>query len=81
MLRNLVETVIQSNAEVAAEQEQALMVTTSHAKSQMEDLNQLAAETGASITELKESIVSEASRNTYSANNPASIIPSNHISK
>lgn len=58
LLRTLVETVIQSNAEVAAGQEQALAVTTNQAKSQMEDLNILAGETGANIAELKASIVS-----------------------
>lgn len=58
MLRTLVETVVQSNAEMAAGQEQALAITTSRAKSQIEELNILAGETGASIAELKQSIVS-----------------------
>ena len=58
MLRTLVETVIQSTAEVAAGQEQALMLTTNHAKSHLEGLNELAGETGANLAELKESIVS-----------------------
>lgn len=57
MLRNLVQTVIRGNAEVAAEREQALVLTTSRAKSQIEELSILASDTGASIAELKESIV------------------------
>jgi hypothetical protein len=51
---------IQSNSEVAAEQEKALIMTTKQAKSQLEDLSLLAGQTGATIAELKESLVSQA---------------------
>lgn len=61
MLKNLVQTVIQSTAEVAAHQDQALSVTTNRAKSEIEELSVLAGETGATIAELKESIVSDTS--------------------
>ncbi|KAG9245100.1 hypothetical protein BJ878DRAFT_541623 [Calycina marina] len=56
LLRNLVETVMASNADLAASQEQALSATTNRAKAEMEDLNALAGDTGATIAELKEAI-------------------------
>ena len=62
MLKNMVETVLQSNAEMAAGQEQALSITTNRAKSQMKDLSLAAGEAGASISELKESLVSNTSQ-------------------
>jgi hypothetical protein len=48
----------QGNAEMAAGQEQALEVTTNYASSQMQYLNDLAGETGMTISELRESVVS-----------------------
>ncbi|KAH8601289.1 hypothetical protein B0O99DRAFT_736507 [Bisporella sp. PMI_857] len=56
ILRNLIESLMQSNAEIAASRERALSVTTNRAKSEMEDLSLLAGETGAAIAELKDSI-------------------------
>jgi len=53
--------VIQRTAEVTAGQEQALSMTTNLAKSEMEELSILAGETGATIVELRESIVSDIS--------------------
>jgi len=61
MLNNMIHIVIQSTAEVAASQEQALSGTTNLAKLEMEELRILAGETGATIAELKESIVSNIS--------------------
>ena len=58
MLKNLMQIIIQSTAEVAASQEEALSLTTNRAKSEMEELSSLAGEAGATVAELKESIVS-----------------------
>jgi len=61
LLKNLIKIVIQRTAEVTAGQEQALSMTTNLAKSEMEELSILAGETGATIVELRESIVSDIS--------------------
>jgi len=62
MLKSLVQVVTQSTEEVAAGHEQALQVTTNLAKSEMKELGILARETGATIAELKDSIVSDIAR-------------------
>jgi hypothetical protein len=58
MLKSHFQTMARGHAEMAAGQEQALELTTSYAKSQIERLNDLAGETGDTIAELKESVVS-----------------------
>lgn len=57
MLTRLFQTMAQGNAEMAAEQEQALEVAAKYAKLQMQYLNTLAGETGATISELQASVV------------------------
>lgn len=57
MLKRLFQTAAQGNAEMAAGQEQALEIATNHAKSQIQHLNDLASETGVTISELRESVV------------------------
>lgn len=44
MIRNLVSTMVQSNAEMAAEQEHAISVTTNNLKSSLGGINELVAE-------------------------------------
>jgi hypothetical protein len=58
MLKVLLKTIVQSNAEVAAGQEMALMATTGLATSRMNGINSLAEDTSATLNELKGSIVS-----------------------
>ena len=58
MLRGLFQTMAQGNAEMAAGQEQALEAASSYAKLQMQHLNNLTGETGATISELRASVVS-----------------------
>jgi hypothetical protein len=58
MLKNLFQTMAQGNAEMAAGQEQALEVAASYAESQIQRLNNLAGDTGATISELRASVVS-----------------------
>lgn len=58
MLKRLFQTAAQGNAEMAASQEQALETATNHARSQVEHLNDLAGETGVTISELRKSLVS-----------------------
>lgn len=57
MLRNLVEMVIQSTAEIASEQDKALSINTKNTKSQLEGLNNLAVETAVTMAEVRESMV------------------------
>jgi hypothetical protein len=57
ILKNLVNTVMQSNAEIASEQEKAIVASTGSVKSQLESLNTVADETGATIAELREAVV------------------------
>jgi hypothetical protein len=57
MLKTLFQTMAQGNAEMAAGQEQVLEVTMNYAKSQMQHLDVLAGETGATISELRASVV------------------------
>ena len=58
MLRGLFQTMAQGNAEMAAGQEQALEVASSYTRLQMQHLNNLTGETGATISELRASVVS-----------------------
>jgi hypothetical protein len=57
MLKGLFQTMAQGNAEMAAEQEHALEVSANYAKLQMQHLNTLTGETGATISELRTSVV------------------------
>jgi hypothetical protein len=57
-LKQLFDTVIQGNAEMASEQENAVAVNTQHAKSELESLSTLVGETKESVAMLAESIVS-----------------------
>lgn len=59
MLKRLFQTMAQGNAEMAAKQEQALDVATSYAKSHLVHLNDLAGETGETISDLRASVVSK----------------------
>lgn len=59
MLKVLIDTVIQSNAEIAAEQEHALAATTDLANSRLTGVNVLAEETYTTMNRLNSAIVSE----------------------
>jgi hypothetical protein len=60
MLKSLVDMVIQSNAEMAFEQQKALSINTHGTKSQLESLNSLAVETEGTMAEVRQSMVSNA---------------------
>lgn len=58
MMKTVVDTVLQSNAEMAAAQEQALVATSGTAKSRLEDINALAQNAESSFERLTFAIVS-----------------------
>lgn len=58
MMKAFLKTIFQSNEEVAAGQEMALVATTDHAASRMNGINALAEDTSATLNELKDAIVS-----------------------
>lgn len=62
-MKNVVDTVLQSNAEMAAAQEHALMATTGTAKSKLEVINALAGNAESSFERLTHAIVSKALQN------------------
>lgn len=74
MLKNLVDMVIQSNAEMAAEQQKALTINTHGTKSHLESLNSLAVETEATIAEVRQSMVSNALINLSIFSNKSQIL-------
>lgn len=57
-MKNVVDTVLQSNAEMAAAQEKALVSTSGTAKSKLEDINALAENAESSFERLTYAIVS-----------------------
>lgn len=57
-MKNVVDTVLQSNAEMAAAQEQALVATSGTAKSKLENINALAENAESSFERLTYAIVS-----------------------
>jgi hypothetical protein len=60
MMQTVVDAVMNSNAEMAAAQEQALVATSATAKSRLDDINALASNTEASFERLNNAIVSAA---------------------
>jgi hypothetical protein len=58
MMRNLVSTMIQSNAEMAAEQEHALVITTNGFQTRMGVVNELVTEAAVSLGNMKDRMVS-----------------------
>jgi ABC-type siderophore export system fused ATPase/permease subunit len=63
MLKRLFQTIAQGNAEMAVRQEQAMEVAASYTRSQVQNLHHLTGETGATISELRDSVVSNVTLN------------------